>query len=185
MVLVLTDDSWPVSSLSATLHPFKYSIACLKHMSATAPVLIAPFSLSPFPPSSELLSSVFQGDQLLSLDVYRPSGLLHRSFTRGWSLPHVASWHWGNHSHAPHLLLTSTLAPSQSFFQALTLLTFSLNNSLLPSHFLYLFFAALLPFFLSNPGSLFLLFCFSLMSRPTAGCHWVDGEKKKGDLSYG
>lgn len=31
--------------------------------------------------------------------------------------PMLPSWHWGNHSHAPHLLLTSTLAPSQSFFK--------------------------------------------------------------------
>lgn len=178
MVLVLTDNSWPGSSLPATFHPFKYSIVLLKHMSATAPCADSFFLslLSHLPLNYWALP--FKGTRS-SHQMCRPSGLLHRSFTRGWSLPHVAIMALRKSLTCPSLTSHFNTCSLTIFFQALTLLTFSLNNSLLPSHFLYLFFAVLLSFFLPNPDSFPLLFCFSLMSRPTAGCHWVDGEKIK------
>lgn len=46
--------------------------------------------------------------------ICRPSSLLHRSFTRGCSSLHVASWHWRNHS-GP--LLTSQWVHHLSLFK--------------------------------------------------------------------
>lgn len=83
-----------------------------------------------------------------------------------------------------HMPLTyfSHLLPLHLFF--CTSLTLSLNNSLLPSTLSIPLFPVMplpsacpVPFPPSLPPSL-LLCVFSLMSRPTAGCHGVDGGKK-------
>lgn len=85
-----------------------------------------------------------------------------------------------------HMPLTyfSHLLPLHLFF--CTSLTLSLNNSLLPSTLSIPLFPVMplpsacpFPFSPSLPPSL-LLCVFSLMSRPTAGCHGVDGGKKMG-----
>lgn len=113
---VLPDNSWPVSSFPAipsiSLNTVFYTL------NTCQPVPRSDSSLLPLLSTSHLnyWALSFKGTSS-SHQTCRPSGLLHRSFTRGWSLPHVASWHWGNHSHAPHLLLTSTLAASQSLFR--------------------------------------------------------------------
>lgn len=110
--------------------------------------------------------------------MWTPSSSLVHSFTRGCCCPHVASWHWGNHSRVLHLLVTQfTTCFLSIFFPAPALLTPSLNLSILPPPYLFsfLFTGA---FFYQLPSVLFTLLCFSVMSRPTAGCHWVDGEKK-------
>lgn len=109
----------------------------------------------------------------------RPSSLLHRSLTRGCSrpmLPHVIEEI--THMSLSYFSLTPPLAPSQSFSQAPALLTSSLNLSLhnhlqCSTSFSSLFFS-LLP-----------LVCFSVMSRPTAECHWIDWEKKWEDWGEG
>lgn len=149
-----------------------YSLCALTTSSQSVPSLSFTF-LFKLPLNYWALS--FKGTSS-SYQMCGPSSLLHRSFTRSCSRPDVATWHWGNHSHVPHLLFSHSDAGSHSIFsQAPTLLTPALNIPILPSGFLNFFPSTRPPF---TPLSLRLVLCFSVMSRPTAGCHWVDGGKK-------
>lgn len=115
VVLVLIDNFWPVSNQHSSFHPSTFwTQNILNACQPTAPILLHPSPPLQHPLNYWALS--FKGTSS-SHQMCRPSSLLHRSFTRSCNRPHVASWHWGNHSHAPHLLLTPPLAPSQSFFK--------------------------------------------------------------------
>lgn len=87
------------------------------------------------------------------------------------------------HKSLTYISMTLLLVPSQSFFFSSepALLTLTSKFPLLPLQSLFLSFCNVLLSISFHLPSLCLLspsLCFSVMSRPTAGCHRIDGGKK-------
>lgn len=111
---LIIPDLWAVFLLpSILLNTVSHSLNTCQPL---PPVLIASSSLS-FPTSLWIIElSLSRGPAPLIRCVGHQACFTAPSPVAEAS-PMLPSWHWGNHSHAPHLLLTSTLAPSQSFFK--------------------------------------------------------------------